>query len=231
MEQVISTTDNGQPTTDNQQPFVLRAIAHLLSYIFHPLFIPIYAAYFLVYIHPSYFAGYGNSYLSDFSRSRIMIQVILNAVMYPLVAVLLCKGLGFIESIYMRTQKDRVLGYITSMIFFFWTYYAFREEGVPKILVSFMFGVFISSAAALIANIYYKVSMHAIGMGGLVGLFLVIMQDNTMLMTGPLFFALLIAGAVCTARLIVSDHTQKEIYAGLLIGLLCQFAGAIVNLS
>ena len=34
--------------------------------------------------------------------------------------------------------------------------------------------------------------------------------------------ALLIAGIVCTARLIASDHTPKEIYVGLLVGAISQ---------
>ena len=93
-----------------------------------------------------------------------------------------------------------------------------------------MFGVFISSSAALIANIYFKISMHAIGMGGLVGIAFVIMQQNTMLMTWPLSAALLIAGLVCTSRLLISDHTQKEIYAGLLVGFICQLVGGIIQL-
>jgi hypothetical protein len=219
--------------TTEKQPLILRGLAHILSYIFHPLFIPLYVSYFLIYIHPSYFTGFGDhAYLNDFSKSRVLVQVVINAIMFPFIAVLLLKGLGFIKSIFFRNQQDRVLLYITSMIFFFWSYYSLREQpDIPRILVSFMFGVFISTSAALIANIYYKVSMHAIGMGGMVGLFLVVMEQHNMLMTGPLFIAILLAGAVCTARMIVSDHTPKEIYAGLLIGILCQFAGAVVNLS
>ena len=93
-----------------------------------------------------------------------------------------------------------------------------------------MFGVFISSSAALIANIYYKISMHAIGMGGMLGLFFVIMQQNTMLMTWPLSLAILLTGLVCTSRLLISNHTSKEIYAGLAVGIICQLAGAVINL-
>lgn len=65
------------------------------------------------------------------------------------------------------------------------------------------------------------------GMGGLLGLFLIIMIYNTMLMTWPLCIALLITGLVCTSRLIVSNHTQKEIYWGLFFGIVCQLAAAI----
>jgi hypothetical protein len=72
--------------------------------------------------------------------------------------------------------------------------------------------------------------MHAIGCGGLLGIFIIIMNTNSMLMTWPLCIALLITGLVCTSRLIVSDHTQKEIYLGLLVGLICQFGAAIAIL-
>jgi hypothetical protein len=232
MNEIALTTDDRRPTTD-KQPLIFRGLAHILSYIFHPLFIPLYAAYFLLYIHPSYFSGFSNrSFFVALSRHNVLFQVIENTILFPFMIVLLLKGLGFIESILFKKQQDRVLLYITSMICFFWGYYSLREQpDIPRILVAFIFGVFISTSAALIANIYYKVSMHAIGMGGMIGLFLVVMQQHSMLMTGPLFFALLIAGAVCTARMIVSDHTPKEIYAGLIIGLVCQFAGALINLA
>ncbi len=205
---------------------VIRFFAHLLSYIFHPLFIPFYVSWFLMFIHPACFTGF-----SELGKKRILLQVTLNAIAYPAFTVLLLKGLGFIDSVFLRTQKDRIIPYIASMTFFFWTQYALREQNyVPRILVAFMFGVFISAAAALIANIYYKISMHAIGMGGMVGLFLVIMRQNTMLMTWPLSLAVLLAGLVCTSRMIVSDHRPKEIYAGLMVGLVCQFVGAAINL-
>ncbi|MEK7198364.1 MAG: hypothetical protein AAB212_00365, partial [Bacteroidota bacterium] len=34
--------------------------------------------------------------------------------------------------------------------------------------------------------------------------------------------ATLLAGIVCTARFLISDHTNKEIYSGLLVGIGCQ---------
>lgn len=205
---------------------VTRFFAHLTSYLLHPLFIPLYVTCFLAYIHPSYFSGF-----SEAGKKRLLFLVTLNAVGFPAIAILLMKGLGFINSVFLRTQRDRIIPYITSMTFYFWTQYVLREQNyVPRILVAFMFGVFISCSAALIANIYYKISMHAIGMGGMLGLFLVIMQQNTMLMTWPLSLAFLLAGLVCTSRMIVSDHRPKEIYAGLVVGILCQFAGAVINL-
>ena len=225
-DEVLAKQELSQGVAGPSYSPVTRFFAHLFSYIFHPLFIPLYVSWFLMFIQPSYFSGF-----SAFGKNRLLFLVVLNAVGFPAITILLLKGLGFISSVFLRTQRDRIIPYIASMTFYFWTQYVLREQNyVPRILVAFMFGVFISCSAALIANIYYKISMHAIGMGGLLGLFLVIMQQGTMLMTWPLSLAFLLTGFVCTSRLIVSDHRPKEIYAGLVVGLFCQFVGAVINL-
>ena len=83
-----------------------------------------------------------------------------------------------------------------------------------------MLGVFLASSAALIANIYFKISMHAIGLGGWLGIFLVIAGTNSMLMTWPVASVLLITGLVCSSRLLVSDHSTEDIYA---FGVVCRY--------
>jgi hypothetical protein len=216
---------NIQHTPAVQSP-VLTFFSKLISYVFHPVFIPLYVTWFLTYVHPGYFAGFGVE-----GKRRVLLLVTFNAVLFPIVTVLLLKGLGFIDSLFLRTQKDRIIPYIASMIFFFWTQYVLREQPqVPRIIVAFMFGVFISSSAALIANIYNKISMHAIGVGGLIGVLLMVVYQNTMLMTLPLSVGFLIAGLVCSSRLMVSDHTEREIITGFAIGLVCQLVGAAIYL-
>lgn len=210
----------------SRQPLAARIFAHLFSYIFHPLFIPLYVVYFLVYIHPSYAAGFDAGI-----KVQALMIVALNAVFFPLFSVLLLKGLGFIDSFFLHTQKDRIIPYIASGIFFFWTWHVFRQQTqYHPIYASFFFGVLLTSSAALLANIYFKISMHAMGVGGVIGLFLVILFSNSMLMTWPLSLAFLVAGIVCTSRLIISDHSVKDVYLGLLLGILCQLAAAVVML-
>ncbi len=207
-----------------QQPLWLRIPAHVVSILFHPLFVPVYVVYFIIFVHPHYFSGFSTP-----DKAQVILIVLLNAVFFPLLSVLLLKGVGFIQSVFLHTQKDRIIPYMACSIFFFWTYHVFREQNqYPIVLTAFFFGILLSASAALMANIYYKISMHAIGMGGLIGIGLVIMKSNTMLMTWPLCIALLIAGLVCTSRLIVSNHTNREIYMGLVFGLLCQLVAALV---
>jgi hypothetical protein len=223
----LSIEENNTTILGNDEPAGVKFFAHLFSYLFHPLFIPVYVAWFITFIHPSYFSGF-----NPHQKTWIIIRIAYTMVFFPFITVVLLKGLGFSKSIFLKTQQERIIPYISCGIFFFWAYLVFRNQPeIPKILTTFTFGVFLSSSAALLANIRMKISMHAIGMGGLLGIFIVIMYQNTMLMTWPLALALLITGLVCTSRMIVSNHTSREIYAGLVLGLLCQFVASVIILS
>lgn len=220
-------TNNEQLAIDNKQSTGgLRFFAQLISYVFHPLFIPLYFTLFVMYVHPSYFSGM--DLRTKFWCPLIVAQL---TFFYPLLSVLLMKGLGFVDSVFLKTQKERIIPYMAAGIFYFWAARVFiQQQQYPSIMGVFMAGILFSSFAALLANIYYKISMHAIGVGGGIGIFLIIMQTNTMLMTWPLCIMFLIAGLVCTSRFLVSNHTQKDIYSGLLVGMLAQIVGAYLFL-
>jgi hypothetical protein len=134
------------------------------------------------------------------------------------------KALGFIKSIFLKTQKERIVPYIATNIFYFWMFLVLKNQPeVPVILTSFIFGTFLASSAALIANIYFKISMHALGVGALCGLMLIIIFSG---FSYAIFLAvmltLIITGLVSSSRMIVSNHKPFDIYSGIVISILCQ---------
>ena len=204
----------------------LRIPAMLLSYIFHPIFIPIYCIAFLVMVHPTYFSGFSMQ-----QKKFTIVIASLNLVFFPLMAILLLKAVGFIQSIFLHTQKDRIIPYMAYGIFSFWAYTVFKGQPIyPPIVASFILGIFLAGSGGLIANIYFKISMHALGAGGFTGLFLIISFGNSMAMIWPLALAICISGMVCTARMLLNSHTEKEIYTGFLLGILAQLVAAGINL-
>lgn len=204
----------------------LRIPAMLLSYLFHPIFIPIYCIAFLVMVHPTYFSGFSMQ-----QKKFTIVIASLNLVFFPLMAILLLKAVGFIQSIFLHTQKDRIIPYMAYGIFSFWAYTVFKGQPIyPPIIASFILGIFLAGSGGLIANIYFKISMHALGAGGFTGLFLIISFGNSMAMIWPLALAIFISGMVCTARMLLNSHTEKEIYTGFLLGVLAQLVAAGINL-
>ncbi|HXR82872.1 MAG TPA: hypothetical protein VN722_01055 [Hanamia sp.] len=228
MEQDISL--EGKPLQQQYEnnisfPLVVKWLAHLFSFIFHPLFIPVIAAWFLAYVQPGYFTG-----ISPHEKNLIILRVGYITIFYPALTVLLLKGLGFIKSIFLKTQRERIAPYIATNFFYFWIFLVFRNQPeVPSILTSFIFGAFLASSVALITNIYFKISMHALGVGSLCGLMLIIIFSGftyTVFLTVMIIF--LITGLVSTSRLIVSDHKPFDIYSGIILSILCQMVACII---
>jgi hypothetical protein len=195
---------------------VIRLAAKVISYVFHPLFVPVYILIFLLYIHPFVFAG-----TTAWDRKMVLLQTILMYGFFPLVTVLLLKALDFINSVYLNKQKDRIIPFVICNIWYFWIWYVWRNlPNSPKEIVILAMTIFLASAIGLMANIYMKISMHTISMGVTVSFMLFLALTQSLNFGIYLSIAFLIAGLVCTARFIASDHTAMEIYTGLLVGCL-----------
>ena len=163
---------NFQRSENLNHPLVVNWLAHLFSFVFHPLFIPVLAAWYLAFLQPGYFTG-----MPVNEKTMVIVQVAFNTIFYPALTVLLLKALGFIKSIFLKTQRERIIPYIATNIFYFWMYLVFKsQEEIPLVLTSFILGIFLASSIALIANIYFKISMHALGVGALSGLMIVIIR-------------------------------------------------------
>lgn len=200
-------------------PWILRFCGQFFSVIFHPLFIPLIGAWFLAFVQPGYFTG-----ISPHEKMMIVIRVGYNTIFYPALTVVLLKALGFSKTILLKTQRERIVPYIATNIFYFWIFLVLKNQPeVPAILTGFIFGAFLASSAALLANIYFKISMHALGLGSLCGLMLIIIFSGfTYAVFLMVLLVFIITGIVSTSRLIVSDHKPFDIYSGILVSIFCQ---------
>jgi hypothetical protein len=209
-------------TGASRQPAIIRFAANIISYIFHPVFVPVMVVWFLVYVHPYLFAGF-----ADVQKFRTVMMAVVSFTFFPLVTVLLLKGLKFIDTIFLRTQKDRVIPFIACMIWYFWISYVWFSFSktrdamdMPHEAVQFAIATFISTFIGLMVNIKMKVSLHTIS-AGIVLAFFILMAFTQQLNFGIwLAIVFLFVGLVCTARFIVSDHTVQEVYGGLAVGII-----------
>lgn len=197
---------------------LLTAPAKLISYLFHPLFIPTYVFSFLIYQFPYEFAG-----ITEYRLKLRLFSVFWLTAFFPAFAVFLLWRLKFSESIFLRTQKERIVPYIITMFFYWWMYFLSRNfTDQPAVLKFFYMGIFCATVFGLILNNYFKISLHAMGVGGAMAAIILFALHYRSPLGVSMSVATLLAGIVCTARFLVSDHTNKEIYTGLLVGIGCQ---------
>jgi len=213
-------TGHQSGVADNTFHPALQFIARLVSTLFHPLFLPVYVSWFLMYTTPL-FTG-----LDARDKLFLLIRFFVMYTVFPLVTVLLAKGLGFVESIYLRTQRDRIIPYVACGVYYFWMWYVLRNQPqFPKELVMLSLAIFIASSIGLILNSYLKISMHGISLGVMIA-FICIVGLLSDINFGPyISIALVVVGMVSTARLINSDHHPVEVYLGLAAGI----AGSIIS--
>lgn len=195
---------------------VVRTAAKIISYIFHPLFVPLYVALFLIYELRLF------NDRTDWQKKLIVVQFFVYYTFFPLMTTVLSKALGFIQSVHLKTQRDRILPYIVCEIFYFWGWYVFKNLHFPPELVMFALGVFLACSLGLILNSYIKISMHTISLGVVCAFFLLAATMSTASYGIYISIAFLVAGLTATARLIDSNHTQKEIYLGFFAGALAE---------
>lgn len=208
------------------QPAFLKLAGRFFSYIFHPLFIPLYIAAYIIFLHPYSFAVFDQ-------REKLLrlLHVFVLTAFFPAVTVFLLWRLQFAESIFLRTQKERIIPYVASIIYFFWAFYVSRNlEGTPKIMVFFFLGNFLSASAGLMANNYFKVSMHSLAAGGAAAFMILVGLVTQDLMGIPIAITTIVTGLICTSRFLVSDHYPYEIYWGLILGVITQMVSCYIIL-
>ena len=207
-------------TMENTQPKVVKYIAHVLSYVLHPLFIPTYFFLFLMQVLPFEFVG-----ISEWQLKMRLFSVAWLTAFFPAFAVFLLWRLKLSDSIFLRTQKERIIPYVITMFFYWWMYYLSRNfTDQPIALKFFYLGIFVATAIGITVNNFMKVSLHAMGIAGLTTAVILVSVFYPVNNAVWVLLAILLTALVISARLVVSDHTKKELIVGLFIGVFTQVA-------
>jgi len=192
---------------------IVDYISTILSYIFHPIFLILWTSAYLLYVHPLVFVG-----LADNAKMLVLLRVGGTSVFLPMMTVLLLKGLGFISSIRLPEQKDRIIPYVACITFFFWSYYVAKQLDDPFELRVFLLSLFLTASVSLLINNFIKISMHATGFGGVNALFVMMLMNGRLNDGFLLIVSFLLAGLVSAARIRQKNHHPAEIYIGYFTG-------------
>ena len=215
---------------------IMKIAAQILSIIAHPLLMLTYMLLLLLLVNPYLF---GVSSISDLESKKLILSVFFTSFLLPAIAIFLMRKLDLISSMDMRDKKDRIGPFIVTGIFYLWVFQnVLRNNDMPTAFVIAVLGTTVGLFLCFLINLFFKISLHASGIGGFIGIVLISMwlySYGTFEMWLPfigscsisinlvLILSLLIAGLIGTARLGLGAHTSKELYAGFALGLLCQF--------
>ena len=191
---------------------------HLLksiSYIFHPLLMPLLGVVF--YFHKS------PKYVPDALIYAKVFSISILTIILPILLYFLLRTIKKVESIHLKsTNERRIPLFINSILIILIINRVLTFDELPELFFFFL-GILISTIACLgLAIFNFKASIHVIGASGFFMFAIALSIHFKININGTIAIMCIVLGAVFTSRLHLRAHTPKELMAGLVVGSLPQ---------
>jgi len=188
-------------------------LTQLISILLHPMFMPILALNLTLLVLPS---------LSfTLSQNLLLIYGILifSTMVLPLISIFWLMQKGKVSSLEMSNHKERSLPLFKTVIWMSFGYYLLQNLlFYTPILKAELLGAILIILLAAIISKFWKISLHLLGIGGVVGVFIAlqIMHGDFLYL---LILFILLSGLLGVARIKQKAHNYAQVYAGFLVGL------------
>ncbi|MDR2887019.1 MAG: phosphatase PAP2 family protein [Bacteroidales bacterium] len=193
----------------------LDKTAKTASAVLHPIFIPLYGL-MLVFSLPTLYG-----YIPFPVKKLLVIMILVNNIALPLFMLLFLKAKRHIMSWEMESRRERMLPLFFVTLLYAITSYIVIKYPTPIFIKTYFIGVFFISASITIINNWWKISIHAAGMGALTALALILSLRMYSVTALPLMAVVTLSGVVLFSRLRLNYHTPAQVWCGFLLG----FAG------
>lgn len=188
--------------------------AKVLSSLFSPLYAPVWV----------FFGLFMFSYLKMLPwmyKLVIMFIVYFFTVFIPTVGITLFRVFKRWSHLELSHREHRHLPYVVTLLSYGACLVLMTEMNVAMFFRGVVMAALISQIICITVNIWWKVSTHMVGMGGLVGAlnaFSILFFYNPI---WPFCGLLLLSGALGTSRIILRQHSLAQVLVGFAIGYVC----------
>ncbi len=183
--------------------FILKSV----SFIFHPLIMPLLGVLFYFSKTPRYIP-------EPIMKAKIFSVIILTIIL-PILLFFLLKTINKVDTIYLKSTKERLIPLLINAIII--TLILFRVMTPNEILELFYFflGILISTIACFSLAIFkIKASIHMIAASGFFMFAVAVGIHYKININGTIALMMIILGAIATSRLHLKAHTNTELLIG-----------------
>lgn len=196
----------------------MKRAAHFISFVFSPLLVPVYGVALALWFSQLCF-------LSGGSKFYVLMWVAVINTVIPASMILVLKQMGLVSDFGLNNRRDRTLPYCIVCLGYLSTAFLFSYWRLPSWMALFMAGAAIAVVISMIVNVWWKISAHLAGMGGMIGLMLRIYADHSEMgaSMAALLAVTLLTGLVGSARVYLGRHTLGQVVAGTINGAVCVY--------
>lgn len=182
-----------------------------VSYLLHPLFIPLYGTlYYILNKTP---------YLPIQENGVLITQVIMVTILIPLGLYYILKSLNKVQSLMMATAQERKIPLAINCILLL----LFIKNNIdhahhPELYLFFTAGLLSCITSLFLSILNFKVSLHMIGISG-IALFMIMIKEWTLTNILIQTVSIISIGLVASSRLLMKAHNKIELLAGFFVGI------------
>ncbi len=206
----------------------MRIFFQIATWLFMPILMPVYALLLVMYTPSQPFNLSEENSLFIFSNQNkvaILSNYILFTVIAPIAMYSIFLKLNIIKTIQLDDKKERNMPMILMAIFCFLLFYTFNS--IQVVLPKYVYGLCLAGGIIItlfsILNIYFKISLHATGVGILTGFVFAYISQQLFFQLWILIFVLLVSGIVLSSRLYLNKHNSIELISGYFLSFIITF--------
>ena len=189
----------------------MRTFLKVISYLFHPILIPIMATI-------GYFIVTPRLYELNF-KIDVSITISIFTICIPMLIFILLKRFKMIDSVFLKEVSQRKIPLYIYVLILFLIITKVITKSIFAELYDFFLATLISSAVCLLFVFFrVKASMHMMGISGLVMFLMILSITYQVNITFALSILIFMIGLVATSRLFLKAHTFPELIFGFFIG-------------
>ncbi len=193
----------------------LKKILPFFSYLFHPIFIPVYAALFYFFVNDTYFTN-PEKYFALF-------QIVIITILLPILFFFVLRVAGQVDSIMISEISQRKIPLVIQC---FLTILLVRKsitlDHFPEFHFFFLGGLLSTVVSLVLLFFKTKASLHMIAISAFTVFVIGLSVHNQARNINVIAFLVLMNGFVASSRLEMKAHTPKELVIGFLLGIIPQ---------
>ena len=205
----------------------MNILARVISFVFHPLLMATYLLGLLSFMLPA--ALYP---INAESRFSFLLLIFIMTFVLPALNISFLRLIGTVSSFTMEKRRERIRPFFLITVIYCFVTYIFSVKtrvSTDDNLFRFLLIIDLLVITATVITFFYKVSVHSIGIMGLLGVIVPlnrVAENNDLLI--PTLILVVIAGLVMSSRLQLNSHTPREVLVGAVTGFSVGFLGMIV---
>ena len=196
--------------------------ARVISMLFTPLYLSMLGIIILFVF--SYFSLFPLSF-----KVSVILLVYLFTILLPSLLIRSYRKYQGWTPIQLGTRERRMVPYVISICCYLMGLYVMSIFRIPHFMSGILIAALIIQLSCSFVNIWWKISTHSAGIGGVTGALLAFSLRFNFNPVWWLCLVILLAGAVGTSRIILRQHTVAQVVYGFLLGVVCGFVTIIMS--